>query len=319
MTTSPDLARQVWRWIEEDKKEDDRLEFKLKIELRTAGAKAEFIRDVLALANSGGECPRSEAYLVIGFRMGRLQDIRGENYDGARFGQLLDAYIYPHLDIAYEEFEDRRHRRVGVIIVKPDADVVYVVNKKLADERGQRELSMGQSWERVSDRKNELDGEAIGKRWQAILERKIAAASAPLRTRIEKLERDAGPALEVKRIRFAMEASRDWSSTATELDKLIPYAREFDHAVKNEVIDAVMEATSRTRDDMPESVAHAVDQVLSQLIPAGIGGMRYSANRPITEHDVELLQRIEHALFELTWDACRYLRDVAIVEIASRR
>src|SRR5271157_24269 len=116
-----------------------------------------------------------------------------------------------------------------------------------------------------------------------------------------------------------MEAKTDWSNLEEQLDKLLPYAREFDHVVKNEVLDAVVEATGRTRQGMPISVARSVDSVLGELMPVGFGGMHYPARKDISSDDRKLLARIEDATFELTWDACRYLRDLVIVDIGAHR
>jgi hypothetical protein len=52
--------------IAQKAKENGRLEFKERIELTSTGDKAEFVRDVLALANSEGEIPREVAHLVLG-------------------------------------------------------------------------------------------------------------------------------------------------------------------------------------------------------------------------------------------------------------
>ena len=119
--TQSDTESQVRLWIKKHKKENSRLEFKLKVDLSTSGAKAQFIRDVIALANSEGENPRSEAHLVIGFKNGKFHDIKNEHHDGATFGQILDSYISPPVNVAYEEYGDKTRPRVGVLIVKPDA------------------------------------------------------------------------------------------------------------------------------------------------------------------------------------------------------
>jgi hypothetical protein len=52
-----DLEAHVRLRIKKNKKENSRLAFKLKVDLGTPGAKAEFIRDVIALANSEGAPP----------------------------------------------------------------------------------------------------------------------------------------------------------------------------------------------------------------------------------------------------------------------
>lgn len=79
-TTQTDTESQVRLWIRKNKKENSRLEFKLRVDVTTAATKAEFIRDVLSLANSEGEHPRVEGYLVIGFKNGRHVDVRNEHY-----------------------------------------------------------------------------------------------------------------------------------------------------------------------------------------------------------------------------------------------
>jgi hypothetical protein len=55
-----DLESQIRLWIKRNKREDSRLEFKRRIDLSAPDAKAEFIRDVIAMANSEGENPRKE-------------------------------------------------------------------------------------------------------------------------------------------------------------------------------------------------------------------------------------------------------------------
>lgn len=313
-----DLERQVRLWIDKNKKEDSRLEFKLKVDLSTPGAKAEFIRDVIALANSEGEDPRQDAHLVIGFKDGRFHGGKNERYDGATFGQLLDANIFPSLKYAYEEFNLPKARRIGVLIVKPDGRALYVVKKRLLDSNGRVLLSPGQCLGRKADRKIDLDGDEIHARLASILESRIEEATRPLKKRIKRLEHETGPAFEVKRIRFYMEAISDWGELDVLLQRLIPYAREFDYNVKHRVLDAVMDIIGRASRDMPVGVAQSVDMVLMEVMPIKSGGVHYPAREKFSDEDVELLKRIENAAFGLTWDACRYLRDVKIVEVCAR-
>jgi hypothetical protein len=319
MTSSgtDDLAHKVRGWIRRKTKENSRREFKLRVALDTPGAKAEFIKDVIALANSEGEFPRAEGHLIIGFSEGKRQDVSIEHYDGATFGQILDSYVFPPISTEYVEFGNKA--RVGVLVIKGDANVLHVISKKLPDEKGKALLLPGQSWGRVSDRKHDLDGTAISARQQTILDRKIGDATAPLHARIEKLERAAGPALEVKRIRFGIEATQEWSAVDELLSKLQPYAREFDHTVKNEVMDAVLEVTGRTHRGMPVWVARSVDSLLGEMMPMMAGGMHHPASREISKGDRELMKRAEYANFQITWDACRYLRDLAVVEVGAQR
>ncbi len=310
-----DLERQLRHWIKKNEKESSRLEFKLRIEVGTPGGKAEFIRDVLSLANSEGEAPRDDGFLIIGFKNGRIHD-KDEHYDGATFGQILDAYIFPALSYEYKAFEVEG-ARIGALVVRPSAEVVYVVNQKLLDTNRRILLSLGQSFGRKADRKIELNGKAIHDRQQEIATRQVEKATKPLRKRLKNLERNSGPAFEVKRIRFDMERNSGWDALDEYLDKLMPYAREFDDAVKHEVLDAVGEVTGRTRRGMPAKVARSVDTVLLEVMPVKGGGFNYPARESFSERDLELLKRIEHATFEMTWDACRYLRDIEVVEVCA--
>ena len=70
---------------------------------------------------------------------------------------------------------------------------------------------------------------------------------------------------------------------------------------------------------MPIDVAQAVDSVLSQVMPVGFGGLVRPSREEISGDDLRLLERIEHATFELTWDACRYLRDLTVVKVGAHR
>jgi hypothetical protein len=312
-----ELEERIRLWIKRNKKEDSRLEFKRGIDLRTVDAKAEFVRDVIALANSQGECPRQQGLLVIGSKDGRYYDIQNEHHDGATFGQILDSYVYPSVDVLYEEFGNRTRKRFGVLIVKPDTNLLYIVKKKLLGDKGQLLLVPGQSWGRRSDRKVALDGDEIHARWQQILGRITEGVTEPLQARIEKLQSESGPAFEVKRIRFEMEANTGWESLEGFLEKLSPYAREFDYSVKHEVLTAIREVTGRTRHGMTVPVARAVDSLLTEIMPMGDGGIFYPSRTEITRDDQKLLSRIEQYTFEITWDACRYLHDLKLVEIGA--
>jgi hypothetical protein len=159
--TKTDLSSRVRSWIKLNPKENSRLEFKLRVDLTTLAARAEFIKDVIALANSEGEAPRSEGYLVIGFKEGECRDVTPEKYDGATFSQILESHIFPHLKVDYEEVNNRRKGRLGVLIVLPDSEMLYLVRKKLVENGGRHHLMPGQSWGRKSDRKEVLSGEQI--------------------------------------------------------------------------------------------------------------------------------------------------------------
>jgi uncharacterized protein (UPF0210 family) len=170
-----------------------------------------------------------------------------------------------------------------------------------------------------SARKSPLDGDKIQARLAAIADRKIVDAATPLVERIAKLEHKSGPAIEVKRIRFEMDTRPDWPKLESLLEKLIPYAAEFDYPVKHEVLDATRVATARIRYGMTVDVFRAVDKVLETVMPIGTGGVSRPSREGISEEDQHLLKRIEHIAFELAWDACRYVRDIAILSPWLRR
>jgi hypothetical protein len=98
------------------------------------------------------------------------------------------------------------------LIVKPSTEALYVVNKKLHGDEGRVLLAPGQCWGRKSDRKLELSGEAIHARLRDIVDSRIDEATDPLKARIKKLEHQSGPAFEVRKIRFEMEATPEWAA-----------------------------------------------------------------------------------------------------------
>jgi hypothetical protein len=307
-------------WLTSNQKEDARLEFKLCVVLSIVGAKAEFIRDVLSLANSEGESNRGCGYLVIGFRDGEYYDVRSQSYDGAKFSQIVEANISPDIDLSYQEFDNGEGGRIGVLTLAPDPNTLYVVRKELRDNQGKAELLPGQSWGRKdAGCKIILEGNMMQARLNEIVNRRIEETEERFQEKIDKLEREGGPAFEVKRIRFDIEATSDPADVERHLARLLPYAREFGLAVKHEVLDAVSEVTGRAQQGMSINLAASVDAVLSALMPVGWGGMHYPSREEISRDDQKLMERIGHLTFEMTWAACRYFRDLAVVKVCARR
>jgi len=315
----PGIEAQVRQWMRDNKKENSRLDFKLLIDLGSVSTKAEFVRDVISLANSEGEHPREDGLLVIGFRNGKYQDVASSHYDGAIFSQIVDAYISPLLTTRYEEFSNGKRGRTGLLIVKPDPDVIYVVRKVVRDKNSPPELLPGQAWSRRGDRKLDLTGDDIYQRFREILDRKIEAAKTDLQERIDKIEGESGPVPEVKRIRYDMEAAGDWAQMEALIPKLLPYAREYEYKVQNEVLNALAAATGRASQGMTIGVAQEVDSALGELMPVGTGGVHHPSRTPITNQEQLLLGRIGHATFEITWNACRYLHNIEMVEVGAQR
>ena len=313
------IEAQVCLWMRDNKKENSRLEFKLLIDVTSVSTKAEFVRDVVSLANSEGEYPREDGLLVIGFRNGKYQDVAPSHYEGAVFSQIVEAYISPLLTTRYEEFSNGKRGRAGLLIVKPDPDVIYVVRKMVRDKNNPPELLPGQAWGRRGDRKLDLTGDDIHQRFREILDRKIEAAKTDLQERIDKIEGESGPVLEVKRIRYDMEAIGDWTQLEALIPKLLPYAREYEIKVQDEVLNALATVTGRASQGMTIGVAQEVDSVLGELMPAGTAGVHHPSRTPITDQEQSLLERIGHVTFEITWNACRYLRNIEMVEVGAQR
>jgi hypothetical protein len=313
------IEAQVRQWMRDNKKENSRLEFKLLIDVTNVSTKAEFVRDVIALANSEGEYPRADGLLVIGFRNGKYQDVAPSHYEGAVFSQIVDAYISPLLTTRYEEFSNGKRGRVGLLIVKSDPDVIYVVRKVVRDKSNPPELLPGQAWGRRGDRKLDLTGDDIHQRFREILDRRIEVAKTELQDRIDKIEGESGPVLEVKRIRYEMEATGDWTQIEALTPNLLPYAREYEDKVKNEVLNALATVTGRASQGLTIGVAQEVDSVLGELMPTGTGGVHHPSRTPIADQEQILLERLGHLTFEITWNACRYLRNIEMVEVGAQR
>jgi len=206
--------RRLLKAIRENSRESNRLEFKLRIDLTTPNGKAEFVRDILSLANSEGEIPREPGYFVLGFKNGQISDVAGENYDGATFRDILHAYIAPDLQVHYEELLPETCKRVGVLEITPDHQELYVVRKDFSSADDRKLLVAGQAWGRLKDQKVRLDGEDIAGRVRLIGEHTASRAIVPLRQRLTELEdllRRSGPTAEVRRIGYAIELESDWS------------------------------------------------------------------------------------------------------------
>ena len=312
----PKAEHFVLEWIRTRKKESKRIEFKACVDIIAPERKAEFIRDVISLANSEGEQPRDPGYLVIGCKDGRTFDVTSSHFDGANFRQIVEAYVSPELTMEYEEIDTPENTRIGILAIKADPEKLYVVRKRLSN-RGKSLLEAGQSWGRAVAGKVPLDGDAISERIRQISETKVERAVEPLRGRIEALEEHGGPALDVRRIRFEIEAERDWGKLDQLVGRLFPYAREFDEKVKDQVLDATYEVTSRTRNGMTWDVAEGLSSVLMELMPIGLGGLHYASRTPIANKDQILLERIEDQAFNISYDACRYLRDTQVAEVGA--
>ncbi len=146
-----------------------------------------------------------------------------------------------------------------------------------------------------------------------VRERRLRAVAAKHKTDFTALA-----AFEARRLAYEMELqpriNSDWSKIQTCLIRLIPLARDFRYEVRSEVMSAAYEVAERTRDGLPHEVAHTLGAVLAEILPLQFGGLRAPARRKITKEDKDLVERVANAAFSICYDACRYLRDLKVLE-----
>src|SRR5260370_34258943 len=130
------------------KSEGQHIELKRDLEFAPYPRRAEFIRDVLSLANSNGEHPRQRAYLIIGVKDGIFVDTSALNLDGATIGQIIDSHIVPPLKYHHCSLFMKKNIRTDVIEFEPDGNVLYVSRREFRDENNRLLLSPGQTWGR---------------------------------------------------------------------------------------------------------------------------------------------------------------------------
>jgi hypothetical protein len=70
---------------------------------------------------------------------------------------------------------------------------------------------------------------------------------------------------------------------------------------------------------MTVGVAGEVDLVLGELMPVGTGGVHHPSRTPFSREEQALMERIGNLTFEMTWNACRYLRNIEIVQTGAQR
>jgi hypothetical protein len=313
------LEKKILAYLRRNAKETARLEYKREVDLSDVDRRAELIRDVISLANSEGESPRSPGYLVLGFCEGEYFDVGPKKYEASKFGKILDANISPPLSYEYDEFPNGQGGRFGVLTIQALTSALYIVRQDSARSDGRWLLKAGQSWGRRADRKIALDGDDIQTRLKEIVARMGDSIRKPLNRRIEKLEAESGPVFEVKRHRFELERTRDWSEIQNILERLFPYAREFDSSVQSEIMSAIYDVTSRTHHGMTRDVASVVGGLLDQMMPLAGGGLNRPAPRQLKKSEREQLKRIGDRVFEMTWDACRYLRDMSVAQVLAQQ
>jgi hypothetical protein len=110
------------------------VDFKRELHIDTADEKAEFIKDVLSLANTKAS---GRHWLIIGF------ENRSHAYYGApdpsvnqgRFEQLLSTYTSPFVDVRYDVV-DYREGQVGMLeVLRDPKKLPYSVAKSIGDRK----------------------------------------------------------------------------------------------------------------------------------------------------------------------------------------
>lgn len=118
--------------------EDDKVERKQEVRVSTVEQRAEFVRDMLALANSHGE---REAYLLVGVdRSGNFHDIKHLDLRDENLQQSVGELVEPPIHFSYREIEIEG-KTLGYIEIIANKRRPHVVRKKLKDE-----LEAGETW-----------------------------------------------------------------------------------------------------------------------------------------------------------------------------
>ncbi len=301
--------------IRKDTKETRRIEFKQRLVLDTPSAKAEFVRDVIALANSEGEVPRQPAWYVIGVKRGKVFDVSSGHLDGATLSDIVDGLVSPPLDIRYEEIGPKS-RRIGVLTITPDERCVYLVKADYRDGNGLKLLSAGQCWGRRADKKVRLSGTEITDRMSLNVSRATATAIAPLQQRIVQLEgvlSQTGPVAEVRRIRYAIEFEFDWMRVREILNSLIPYARDFDVDVGLEVARTAEYTAGRISAATPAVAVRTIFEVLRECVKLSWGETSGAESRSRSQGELLLMVRVTEIGFRIMSDAASRTKNVEVV------
>lgn len=313
-------ARAVVRLLlKPGKVEGPRLELKRELVMMPLARRAEFIRDVLSLANSEGEYPRERAYFVIGVKDGTLLDTSALNLDGAQLGQIMDAHIVPPLKYIHCSFCPKKGVRTDVIELEPDGNALYIVKSDLRDDKNRILLQAGQSWGRRADRKIYLSGTDIVARLQEIQSRLCELAVSPLKQRLSELEQrfgSAGPENDVRRILYEMEQcqqDKDWDGLKTRCWALSPYIRDFGEIVNKPILDSFGTFTD-VRDGTPAETVDAIINIIFSCLP--MHNLRHRWHRDFSPEEIKLFGRAAELTWDMAYDAIKYTGDFDVAKNA---
>lgn len=301
-------------------KENSRLEFKERIELTSTSGKAEFVRDVLGLANSEGEIPREVAHLVLGVGETLTIGTPLGIYDGATLRDIVRSCIAPDLQVDYEEFPTADGVRIGVLEITPDPLQLYVVKKDISCE-DKKLVVAGQAWGRIGDQKVKLDGDGIVARIAKIKSYAASQAQELLQRRLTELEeilKRSGPAADVRRIGYAIELETDWLAIPEQLSKLLPYARDFGLVVAFEIVQILKDLAERLSAGTPITAIRSFTGVFRAILPFSSGDALRPRSRPSTDDERKLILKIGRTELSMCRDGATRLKNPEIVEICSK-
>lgn len=317
MSKKFNVEREVKKLLGGVPTETRRVEFKLHVDLSTNDQKAEFIRDILSLANSEGESPRDPGLLIIGFKGGIFRKPPG--LESASVGQLISSNITPDLRFEYKEIRLHHSEDVCVLCVYPDVSNLYLAQKELRNANNQRLLAPGECWGRKHDRKYLLTGSEIVTAAKGIEADNRRRATRTLNNEIKRLKEqvsDGGASLEVKKLRFEiLSFGDDWDRVADGYRRLLPFATNFDsQKVKHEVIDTIYHHSHRVRFGLPANVVSAMLSILEALYP------EYSVGRQerLTKDEKSIFERCVYHLGDMLYDCCKYQNDAEILRLTTR-
>lgn len=141
--------RQLHRLI--TKSEDGKTDHKATLVIKSKDQKAEFIKDVMAFANSHDP---GNAYLVIGAKDKKVMDISGLHLDGATLREIVNSVVDPAIRFEYFE-KSIDGQTVGLVEIPQSSQRFHLVSKDYVD-KSVKLLRRSECWIRDGDSKRPL-------------------------------------------------------------------------------------------------------------------------------------------------------------------
>lgn len=137
--------------------ENEHVEFKYELRISDAQDKAEFVRDIIALANAHGDADR---YLLVGVHEKRPpRDVKDLDLDDAMLQQIIESYVEPRVEFAYHQ-AIYDGTTLGIVHIQRSTRRFHLVSKDLTgkDSSGKHTklLERGQIWIRRGSKKSPL-------------------------------------------------------------------------------------------------------------------------------------------------------------------